>query len=105
YLDGALGSRGAILLAPYTDAPATHGLLVTKLEALRPMLKAALRRGIQVETHAIGDSANRLLLNLYAEAFAAVPESARAVTPPRWRDEHTQVVSPSDIPRFAQLGV
>ena len=105
YLDGALGSRGAVLLAPYTDAPATHGLLVTKLDALRPMLKAALRRGIQVETHAIGDSANRLLLNLYAEAFAAVPESARAVTPPRWRDEHTQVVSPSDIPRFAQLGV
>ncbi len=105
YLDGALGSRGAVLLAPYTDAPSTRGLLITRLEALRPMLAAALRRGIQVETHAIGDSANRLLLDLYAQAFAAVPESDRVVRNPRWRDEHTQVVSPRDIPRFAQLGV
>jgi predicted amidohydrolase YtcJ len=69
------------------------------------MLIAALRRGIQVETHAIGDSANRLLLDLYAEAFAAVPEAKRPIRNPRWRDEHTQVVSPRDIPRFAQLGV
>jgi predicted amidohydrolase YtcJ len=105
YLDGALGSRGALLLAPYSDAPSTHGLLVTKLDAFRPMLAAALKQGIQVETHAIGDSANRLLLDLYAEAFAAVPPSDRRVKEPRWRDEHTQVVSPADLSRFAQLGV
>lgn len=105
YMDGALGSRGALLLAPYSDAPSTRGLQITRLEALRPMLVAALRHGIQVETHAIGDSANRLLLNLYAEALRAVPDSARPVDPPRWRDEHAQVLSPSDIPRFARLGV
>jgi len=57
YVDGALGSRGALLLAPYSDAPSVQGLLVTNLDAFRPMLAAALRRGIQVETHAIGDSA------------------------------------------------
>jgi len=105
YVDGALGSRGALLLAPYSDAPSVQGLLVTNLDAFRPMLAAALRRGIQVETHAIGDSANRLLLNLYAEAFKAVPEAERGVKKPRWRDEHAQVLAPAEIGRFAQLGV
>jgi predicted amidohydrolase YtcJ len=105
YLDGAVGSRGAALLQPYTDRPDTRGLLVTRLEQYRPMLREALRRGIQVETHAIGDSANRLLLNLYAEAFAAVPPSERKVRDPRWRDEHAQLLDAADIPRFAQLGV
>jgi predicted amidohydrolase YtcJ len=105
YLDGAVGSRGAALLEPYTDRPDSRGLLVTDLAAYRPMLRQALRRGIQIETHAIGDSANRLLLNLYAEAFAAVPPSERKIRDPRWRDEHAQVLNPADIPRFAQLGV
>jgi predicted amidohydrolase YtcJ len=105
YLDGAVGSRGAALLEPYTDRPDTRGLLVTSLEQYRPMLREALRRGIQVETHAIGDSANRLLLDLYAEAFAAVPAARRKIREPRWRDEHTQLVHPADIHRFAQLGV
>ncbi len=105
YLDGALGSRGAALLEPYADRPESRGLLITRLEQLRPMLRAALRRGIQVETHAIGDSANRLLLNLYAEAFRAVPAGEREVREPRWRDEHTQVVAPTDVARFAKLGV
>jgi predicted amidohydrolase YtcJ len=105
YLDGALGSRGAALLQPYTDRPDTRGLLLTPLKRYRPMLREALRRGIQVETHAIGDSANRLLLDLYAEAFDAVPPARRRVREPRWRDEHTQVVSPADVPRFAKLKV
>ena len=105
YLDGALGSRGAVLLEPYSDRPDTRGLLVTPLAQLRPMLEAALRRGVQVEVHAIGDSANRLLLDLCAEAFSRVPRAQRAIAEPRWRDEHTQVVAPADLPRFARLGV
>ena len=104
-LDGALGSRGALLLAPYSDAPDKIGLLLTPLERYRPMLVEALKAGIQVETHAIGDSANRLLLDTFEEAFNAVPVAERKVADPRWRDEHTQIVEPSDLPRFKQLGV
>jgi hypothetical protein len=104
-LDGALGSRGALLLAPYSDAPDKIGLLLTPLEQYRPMLVQALKAGVQVETHAIGDSANRLLLNTYEEAFNAVPAAERKVAEPRWRDEHTQIVEPSDLPRFKKLGV
>jgi hypothetical protein len=104
-LDGALGSRGALLLAPYSDAPDKIGLLLTPLDQYRPMLVEALKAGIQVETHAIGDSANRLLLNAYEEAFDAVPAAERKIADPRWRDEHTQIVEPSDLPRFKQLGV
>jgi predicted amidohydrolase YtcJ len=104
-LDGALGSRGAALLEPYSDRPDSRGLLRTRLDLYRPMLREALRRGIQVQTHAIGDSANRLLLDLYAEAFDSVPEAQRKIHSPRWRGEHAQVVAPADLPRFAKLGV
>ena len=105
YIDGALGSRGAALLAPYSDAPHTRGLILrTKSETL-PVYEQALRQGIQVVTHAIGDRGNRLLLNWYEAAFAMVPPEARAVAAPRWRDEHTQIVHPDDIPRFSELGV
>jgi predicted amidohydrolase YtcJ len=104
-LDGALGSRGALLLKPYSDAP-TQGLLTLDLARFRPMLRDALRKGIQVEVHAIGDSANRLLLNEFEAAFDDVPRGEqRKVKDPRWRDEHTQIVDPADIPRFKQLGV
>ncbi len=102
--DGSLGSRSAALLEPYADAD-TSGFLTEKEETLRPMLKEALRRGIQVETHAIGDRANRAILDLYEEAFQAVSPNERKVREPRWRVEHAQVLSPSDIPRFAKLGV
>jgi predicted amidohydrolase YtcJ len=104
-VDGALGSRGAALLKPYSDAPETSGLLREKPEDLRPMFEEALRRGIQVETHAIGDRANRLILDLYEQAFKAVPPDERKIRDPRWRIEHAQIVDPADIPRFAKLGV
>ena len=103
--DGALGSRGAALLAPYSDAPDTSGFLTVKAEALRPMLIDALRKGIQVETHAIGDRANRFILDEYETALKAVPPAERKVAEPRWRVEHAQIVNPADIPRFAKLGI
>ena len=103
--DGALGSRGAALLKPYSDKPDTSGYLTEKVEELRPMLAEALRRGIQVETHAIGDRANRVILDLYEEAFKIVPREQRKVAKPRWRVEHAQILDPADIPRFAKLAV
>jgi predicted amidohydrolase YtcJ len=103
--DGALGSRGAALLRPYNDAPDTSGFLTEKPDELRPLLEEALRRGIQIETHAIGDRANRIILDLYDEAFKAVPVDQRKIREPRWRVEHAQIVDPVDIPRFAKLGV
>ena len=103
--DGALGSRGAALLKPYNDAPNSSGYLTEKPEELKPMFEEALRRGIQVETHAIGDRANRLIVDLYEQAFKAVPPEQRKVREPRWRVEHAQIVDLADIPRFAKLGV
>jgi predicted amidohydrolase YtcJ len=103
--DGALGSRGAYLLQAYSDDPGNTGLLRVKEEALRPMLEDALRKGIQVETHAIGDRANRFILDEYEKALNAVPPEQRKVRDPRWRDEHTQIVDPVDIPRYAKLGI
>jgi predicted amidohydrolase YtcJ len=116
--DGALGSRGAALLKPYADAPDTSGFLREKELELAPMLEKAVRRGIQVETHAIGDRANRLILDLYEQAFKEVRDGgasprepgATEPSPPtlrdvRWRVEHAQILSPQDVPRFAKLGV
>ena len=103
--DGALGSRGAALLGPYSDKADTSGFLTVKAEELRPMLIEALRKGIQIESHAIGDRANRFILDEYETAFKAVPASERKVADPRWRVEHAQIVNPADIPRFAKLGV
>jgi predicted amidohydrolase YtcJ len=105
YIDGALGSRGAALLAPYSDSPQSTGLLVNQPDALKPVLIEALKRGIQIETHAIGDRGNRIMLDLYEQAFAAVPPHERAVAEPRWRIEHAQILNPQDLPRFAKLGI
>jgi predicted amidohydrolase YtcJ len=105
YMDGALGSRGAALDAPYSDAPENRGLFVTQPEEILRIATAALRRGIQVETHAIGDRGNRVALDQYEKAFAAVPAAERPVADPRFRIEHAQVVADADIPRFAKLGV
>jgi predicted amidohydrolase YtcJ len=105
YMDGALGSRGAALLEPYSDAPSTSGFFTTKESDLLPMFIEALKKGIQVETHAIGDRGNRTILDLYEKALNAVPPDQRKVREPRWRVEHSQIVNPTDIPRFAKLGV
>jgi hypothetical protein len=102
--DGSLGSRSAALLEPYSDAN-TSGFLTQKPEELRPMFREALRKGIQVETHAIGDRANRNILDLYEEAFKAVSPNERKIREPRWRVEHAQILAPNDLPRFARLGV
>jgi predicted amidohydrolase YtcJ len=103
-MDGALGSRGAWLLEKYDDSD-TSGFATVKEEELLPMLVEALRRGIQVETHAIGDRANREILNLYEKALNTVPPGERKIREPRWRVEHAQIVTPTDIPRFARLGI
>ena len=104
YMDGALGSRGALLLEPYADAD-TSGLLLADRDIYLDLMERALRAGIQVNTHAIGDAGNRMLLDWYQEVFAAVPADERAIAEPRWRNEHTQILDPADIPRFAELGV
>ncbi len=104
YADGALGSRGAALLDKYSDSD-TSGYLTNTEDTLLPCFKKALRAGIQVQTHAIGDQANRFVLDLYEKAFKAVPPNEWKQRDPRWRIEHAQIISPSDIPRFKQLGV
>lgn len=102
--DGALGSRGAALLQPYSDAP-TSGLLIYKDEQIYPTIKQALQNGIQMAIHAIGDRANRNILDLFEHAFDEVPPASRAIAEPRFRIEHAQIVHPMDIPRFKSLNV
>ncbi|MFL5593945.1 MAG: amidohydrolase [Gemmatimonadaceae bacterium] len=100
YADGALGSRGAALLAPYTDEPTNSGLLVSRPEHIRAWADSALRRGFQVNVHAIGDRGNRIVLDAFDSALKKFPKADH-----RFRIEHAQVLSAADIPRFARLGV
>ena len=100
YADGALGSRGAALLADYSDDPGNRGLFVTAPEALDALIARAQRCGVQVAAHAIGDAGNRVLLDSFARHL---PQDGGAAL--RWRIEHAQVVALEDIPRFAKLGV
>jgi len=79
--------------------------LTIKEETLQPVLQQALRTGIQVETHAIGDLGNRFIIDEYEKAMKAVPKAEWKIKEPRWRVEHSQIVNPADIPRFAKLGV
>jgi predicted amidohydrolase YtcJ len=102
YMDGALGSRGAALLAPYSDAHASSGLLVTPPEQIAAMIQRAKAKGVQVTTHAIGDRGNRLVLDAYRDAYADNPEALRNA---RYRIEHAQILATEDIPRFAAQGV
>jgi predicted amidohydrolase YtcJ len=99
YADGALGSRGAALLAPYADAPGQSGLLIQSEQRLQALVKRAIDCQVQPAVHAIGDRANRAVLAAFAQAGA---ETRAALRP---RIEHAQVVDPDDIARFAALGV
>jgi predicted amidohydrolase YtcJ len=100
YLDGSLGSRTAALLAPYSDAPATSGILRMDAAKLAPMSIERDRAGFQIAFHAIGDRANHLALDTYAAVVAANGPRDR-----RDRIEHAQVVAPEDFARFAQLDI
>ena len=100
YADGALGSRGAALLEPYSDDAKNNGLLLTPPAHLKDVATRALRAGFQVNTHAIGDRGNRIVLDAYEGALKAVPTADH-----RFRIEHAQIINHDDIPRFAELGV
>lgn len=99
--DGALGTRSAWFLKPYSDAPNITGKNVTSMSDLAQIARIAARDGFQVSIHAIGDRANREVLDMYQKIFEEDP-AAHAL---RWRIEHAQHLNPADIPRFAQMGV
>ena len=100
-IDGALGSRGAWLLEPYSDKPESTGLNTTSVDSIRETARLAIANGYQLCVHAIGDRANRETLNIFEEAFKANPDKKDL----RWRIEHAQHLNAADIPRFGQLGV
>ena len=104
-IDGALGSRGAWMLAPYADLPAEapnrSGLATEDLNDIRKTAELAISNGFQLCVHAIGDRGNREVLNLYESVFKEHPDKKDL----RWRIEHAQHLDPADIPRFGQLGV
>ncbi|MEI7724368.1 MAG: amidohydrolase [Bacteroidota bacterium] len=98
YVDGSLGSRTAKLKVPYADAPSGSGIVVTPPDSIRQLCKIALEHGYQVNTHCIGDSANHLILQIYAEFLKSRNDL-------RWRVEHAQVVDPADIHLFGDYSV
>jgi predicted amidohydrolase YtcJ len=101
-IDGALGAHGAWLLEPYTDLPTSTGLALESPALIRGTAEVALRHDFQLNTHAIGDRANREVLDIYEEAFGRAGVSG---ADQRWRIEHAQHVNRADIPRFADLGI
>jgi predicted amidohydrolase YtcJ len=100
-IDGALGSRGAWLLEPYSDLAGHTGLNTTPVPEVEEVAQIALQQGVQLCVHAIGDRANRQVLDIYEAAFKGQPDQKDL----RWRIEHAQHLHPNDIPRFGQLGV
>ena len=104
YADGALGSRGAALLDTYSDYDG-KGVFIFLEEETKPRLDKALKQGIQIGTHAIGDHGNRVVLDWYEEAFNKAKEINNSFKPPRWRIEHSQNITPQDQKRFKDLGV
>ncbi len=106
YADGALGSRGAALHQPYSDAPETSGLMQVTAEQQIPLYEQALRSGIQLANHAIGDRGNTEVAEWYAAALGAVPASERPNGEDvRWRIEHAQILRPSDYHWFEDLPI
>ena len=101
-IDGALGAHGAWLLQPYADMPASRGLILEPIQEIEEAARIALQHGFQVNTHAIGDRANREVLDLYQRIWAEAGADGAAL---RWRIEHAQHVHPDDVPRFGRLGV
>jgi hypothetical protein len=99
--DGALGSRGAWLLAPYSDSPASTGLNTVPMASIEETARIAMDHDVQLCVHAIGDRANREVLNAYEEVFKANPGKRDL----RWRIEHAQHLNAADVPRLGQLGV
>lgn len=100
YGDGALGSRGAALLAPYSDDPHNSGLLVTPEESLPMLFNTIIGANFQLNFHAIGDRANRLALLQFAKTFENFPQNTQ-----RHRIEHAQIIAPEDIPLFKEFGI
>jgi predicted amidohydrolase YtcJ len=98
YADGALGSRGALLLEPYSDDPGNYGLRLSDPEMLKEIMAKACEKGFQVNTHCIGDSANRMMLHLYGE-FLKGPNDRR------WRIEHAQVINQNDFQLFKKYNI
>jgi len=101
FQDGSLGTRSALMLEPYSDAPDVLGVTTTSQEEIERLTIRALQAGMQVATHAIGDRSNRITLDAYEAAIRAVPGAKDH----RLRIEHAQVVALEDIPRFKELGI
>ena len=100
--DGALGSRGAWLIDEYSDRPGHYGMPTQSMDYVYSVAKQGIKTGFQVNSHAIGDKANREILNEYEKVFNEHPELA---IDHRWRIEHAQHIAPDDIPRFGRLNV
>jgi len=98
YADGALGSRGAAMIEPYSDDSKNYGLVIEPIEFYHEMCKIALDNNYQINTHAIGDSANRLILDIYSKYLKGKNDK-------RWRIEHAQVIHPDDINKFGQYNI
>ncbi|GAB3812965.1 hypothetical protein GCM10028895_04520 [Pontibacter rugosus] len=98
YADGALGSRGANLIKPYHDRAGHYGFLLASEQEFRDIAKELNEHGFQMNTHAIGDSANRLLLDIYGSVLGGKNDK-------RWRIEHSQIVNPADMDKFGKYSI
>lgn len=98
YSDGALGSRGANLIEPYHDRQGHYGFLLASEQEFRDIAKKINEHGFQMNTHAIGDSANRLLLDIYGEVLGGKNDK-------RWRIEHSQIINPADMGKFGRYNI